>query len=489
MNIHELMMTTNEGETYLQAFFATLGDIRDILSNTSRNLSDEETQTLERVRQEVERMKGTIMEVIDNESDELVQQLLMSRNERSETALHCACKCNLPIEIVSKLIEKGGRELLLMKCARSKTALYYACKQAWQFNDSLEIVNALIDAGGNELVMQKTHEEETALFDAIIHDAPMEVISRLLEVGDEDLLFQTNNGGRNVLHVVSGWTSPDTIRELIRLGGKELVMAKSTTAFGVTALDQICMNADISIDIISTLIDIGGKELVMMRRGEHFVTVWFECVYMEEPEERRLPEHTQRLKLLFRALASPNENDDEDSIYEFGIGTLYGNFDSIGRQAWDEVWVPALQEVHQQYPNALLLHAAIIHDSKPFVIQDFTTKFDDSILLVKDSHNRYPIDVAVEKSLPWEDGMKEIFEKFTSIQQDTVQNKLLVAIRHGVKWDQGLKYILKESKVHVSHVDKITNLYPFMLAASEEKCDLDSLFNLIQANPHLVKQI
>ena len=111
------------------------------------------------------------------------------------------------------------------------------------------------------------------------------------------------------------------------------------------------------------------------------------------------------------------------------------------------------------------------------------------MILVKDSHNRYPIDVAVDKGLQWEDGMKEIFDKFTSTQQDTVQNKLLAAIRHGVKWDQGLKYILKESRVHVSDVDKMTNLYPFMLAASEQKCDLDSVFSLIQVNPQLVKQI
>ena len=482
-------MTTDEGETFLQSFCKVMGETLGLVADASRHihdLSNEERQNIERVKQEMDRIKVLITKVIDNESDCLVQQLLKKCNQRSESVLHYACKYNLPIEIVTKLIEKGDQELLLMKCARSKTALHYACKTG---ADSLEIVNALIDAGGKELVMQKTFDGETALFDAVENDAPMEVISRLLEEGDDDILFQTNTHGQNVLQVVSGWpTSSDTIRELIRLGGKELVMTQSTTAFGITALDQICMNTDIPIDIISMLIDIGGKELVMMKRGKHFVTVWFECVYMEEPEERRLPENTQRLILLFCALASPNEGDEED-IYEFGIGNLYGDFDSIGRQAWDEVWVPAIQEVHQQYPNAPLLHAALIHESKPFVIKDLVTRFDDSMILVKDSHKRYPIDIAIGKGLQWEDGMKEIFDKFTSIQQATVQNKLLFAIRHSMKWKQGMKYILKESKEHISSVDRMTNLYPFMLAASEQKCDLDSVFNLIQANPHLVKKM
>ena len=108
---------------------------------------------------------------------------------------------------------------------------------------------------------------------------------------------------------------------------------------------------------------------------------------------------------------------------------------------------------------------------------------------MKDSHNRHPIDVAVEKGLPWENGMKAILDKFTAMQQGAAQSKLLVAIRHGVKWDQGIKYILEESKESVSDVDKMSNLYAFMLAASGQKCDLDSVFNLIKENPYLVKQM
>ena len=71
--------------------------------------------------------------------------------------------------------------------------------------------------------------------------------------------------------------------------------------------------------------------------------------------------------------------------------------------AWDEApWVCALKDIHQHHPNAPLLHGenTTIRESKPFVIQDFTIKFDDLILLVKVSHNIYPIDTAVEKGLP-----------------------------------------------------------------------------------------
>lgn len=493
--LSQLMMVNEEGETGLLLFCTVMGGMRPLSTSAVDHLTNENRTNLEQLRRSVDLLKVSIIGCLDREDDRLIQLLTMC-NHRSESVLHYACKHNIPIEIISKLIEKGGRDLLFMKCTNNsnETALHYACKLG---ADSLEIVNALINVGGRELVMQKTHEGETALFHAIRSGAPMDVVSRLLDEGDDDLLFQTNTIGQTVLFVVA-WssTSFDTLRELITLGGKELVMAKSTSGFGVTVLDEICSDPDIPNDIISMLIDMGGKELILMTRGgpivrrQHFVSNWIESVYMEDPDWRRLDNHIQKLALLFHKLVSPNGGDEED-MYEFAIGYLYGDFDSpyLEPEAWEEVWFPALQEVQQHHPNAPLLHAAIIHESKPFAIKDFTTKFDDSIMLVKDSHNRYPIDVAVEKGLQWENGMKEIFDKFTSIQKETVQNKLLVAIRHGVKWDQGIKYILEESKVHISKADKMTNLYPFMLAASGQKCDLDSVFNLTKANPHLIKQM
>jgi hypothetical protein len=56
------------------------------------------------------------------------------------------------------------------------------------------------------------------------------------------------------------------------------------------------------------------------------------------------------------------------------------------------------------------------------------------------------------------------------------------------KWEDGVKDILEAHRSAIDENDPVTNVYPFMLAAlTKSSSDLDSVYNLIQESPHIVK--
>jgi len=183
---------------------------------------------------------------------------------------------------------------------------------------------------------------------------------------------------------------------------------------------------------------------------------------------------------------------------EYGIGGLFNTTnkevqDQIYKFSWDRVVRCSMEHVmtlaqNQRQP---ILHAAIIHKAPSYIIKDILHFCTESINTV-DSSNRFPIDVAVQHKLPWNDGMKNIVEVSATMQQVPAIN---VCAKHGVEWENGIRNILEEGEGddtitrgnNIGHQDESTGLFPFMLAAvgGQYNYDLGSVFHLIKNSPEL----
>ena len=132
-----------------------------------------------------------------------------------------------------------------------------------------------------------------------------------------------------------------------------------------------------------------------------------------------------------------------------------------------------------------ILHAAIIAKAPSNIIQDIIKYFPQSVTF-QDSKGRYGIDVAVKEGLKWDDGLKLIVEQLANQQGQTVMN---VASYYGVEWDDGMEQVVEENQEQIGVMDDVTNLYPLMLAAvghTTRNCDLSTVYNLIKRSSHLV---
>ena len=191
---------------------------------------------------------------------------------------------------------------------------------------------------------------------------------------------------------------------------------------------------------------------------------------------------------------------------EFGIGGLFNscidaNGDIIsrcGRQmevypSWNSLIAPALDDeallIHQP-----ILHAAILSKAPSNIIHDIIDRFPNCVSF-QDSSDRYPIDVAIEEGLEWEEGLRMITETLATQQGRAI---IFVAAYHGLEWDNGMKNIAEENTTDIGKVDELTGFYPFALAANRElrgsssssrrTCSsLKSIFHLMKKNPSLLR--
>ena len=94
-----------------------------------------------------EDLLGLISKLIDMDGG---RDLIMTLKERwsEQTVLHCACcNGNISMNVISKLLEVGGRELLMMKNRFGFTALHNACRNK---KISMGIISKLLEVGGRE---------------------------------------------------------------------------------------------------------------------------------------------------------------------------------------------------------------------------------------------------------------------------------------------------------------------------------------------------
>lgn len=172
---------------------------------------------------------------------------------------------------------------------------------------------------------------------------------------------------------------------------------------------------------------------------------------------------------------------------EFAFGGIFNANDADQNEIynkWNELVLPAIQQIMQLPENRKqpILQAVIIQEVPPHIIKDIVLHCTESVNSV-DGLGRYPIDVAIERGLSWDDGTEEIVVAFAAAQQSTA---IIVGAKHGLRWENGMRSLFEDSDENdVESKDGKTGLFASMLAAVGGKYgyDLGTVFRLIQASP------
>eukprot|EP00551_Chaetoceros_affinis_P010360 CAMPEP_0203685182 /NCGR_PEP_ID=MMETSP0090-20130426/48415_1 /ASSEMBLY_ACC=CAM_ASM_001088 /TAXON_ID=426623 /ORGANISM="Chaetoceros affinis, Strain CCMP159" /LENGTH=666 /DNA_ID=CAMNT_0050554369 /DNA_START=92 /DNA_END=2093 /DNA_ORIENTATION=- len=185
--------------------------------------------------------------------DDLVIKLLQSRDNEEAKAL------------LLLIIALGGQNFVMQRFEyvahprfprRSETLLHIA----WRYNASLDVVSKLVKVGGEALVRETNNQGWNSLHFACRYKASLDVVSLLIEVGGEVLVRETNNWGENSLHFAcANNASIDVVSKLVEVGGEALV--RKTTNNGSNSLHIAC-RYNASLDVVSLLIEVGGEALV-----------------------------------------------------------------------------------------------------------------------------------------------------------------------------------------------------------------------------------
>lgn len=132
----------------------------------------------------------------------------------------------------------------------------------------------------------------------------------------------------------------------------------------------------------------------------------------------------------------------------------------------------------QQYP---ILHAAILSKAPSRVIKSIISQFNYSVLKT-DSLDRYPIVVAMEESLDWDEGLHEIIEATAISQQQ--HSSIFAAAQYGLKWANQMKEQAEANADEImNNYDDLTGLNLFMLAAMNDCHDLSAIYGLMKMTP------
>ena len=402
-------------------------------------------------------------------------QLVMEKDSsRGWTSLHQAVERDASVEVISRLLEIGGKGLVMAKDFHGGTALQCLLRRRKK-NISLAIVSKLVEIGGKDLVVDKDKNGMNALqwgCCKMTKKASVEVISKLIEVGGRDIVMERGNRfGYTALHyeVHRGIASVERILKLVEIGGTDLVMAKDRS--GKTVLHIACRNHLVSHDVISKLIEIGGIKLVMETDDVERTALY--STYFGS--------FTIQFNDIFELLIKIGIQAKTGG--EFEIGSLFNVApkdvqEQIYRR-WEEL-APSLERVLgslQQQPP--ILHASILGKAPANIIRNIATQFNCT--LTQDSMNRYPIDVALNSGLKWNEGVDSIVGAMAVEQERPM---IYVAAHHGLKWENHMKELVENNMEEIeSGKDALTSLLPFMLAAAGYGSDLTSIYGLMVMSP------
>lgn len=420
-----------------------------------------------------------VFTLLSSKRKKKIAKIVMQKDSDERTPLHYAVtNSDVSVEVVSKLIEIGGKELVLARDLFGENAVHVAVASTV----SLEVILKLVEAGGREALFAKENQGETTLHKCIGggRSASIEVISKIIEIGGIRLVMERDNKGRTALHksVSNADISVKVVSKLIEVGGRELLMVKDEKK-GMTALHTHLKSGNASVAVVSALIKAGGGEIIAEKDNggkvalHHYIC---DCSFFEGLSEGVL-------RILLQA------GIDRQIGGEFGIGGLFvPSSEEVQNEiynVWEEI-SPTVTKVVSSLDDCErlpILQAAIVAKASPPILRDIMTRFD--CITVKDTKNRYPIDVALDSKMKWKDGMKDIIDAM-SIKQGRLT--VHVAAHYGLQWRNHMKKLLKvsfkkENETLIKNQDPMTGLSLFMLCALGKKSNLNSIYMALRQSP------
>ena len=367
------------------------------------------------------------------------------------TLLHFACMTDVPINLLNEMIDKGGKDLVMAINCRKETALHLACRN----NSSIEVINKIIEVGGKELLLKENYQGENTLYYACYYSSIIDI---------------------------------QVVKRLVDLGGKELIMnVEPNHHFSTLSLLYFRRCNAPHTELIQEFINVGGEDILTLQdiEGRHALKYWIQ-------RHRDFP-WTENKKAAIRLMVA--ESIKLDIWSEFTIGGLIccntpcvRNCCCMVQQERCMIWekvVPFLEDLLRSLKQPIL-HAAILNRAPQIFFDQISEDHFDWSLNIRDSTGQLPIEIAMQEKLGWYEGMKQIVEK-TAINEE--QSVISIAAQYGVGWVNGIQEIIVQGGDSnlIQYKDGSTGLYPFMLAATGNDCDLDAIFNLL--HPDLLMQL
>ncbi len=358
-------------------------------------------------------------------------------NEEYGTLLHGAAKFNSCEKVMLWLIKVGGQKLVWEKDGGGRTLLHGVCSG----NASINVLKTLIEiGGGRDFVWEKDEYGKTSIHYACYYNASFDVVKKLIEVGGgRDFVWEKDEDCMTSLHwACKRNVCSDVVKKLIEVGGgRDFVWEKDEN--GRNSLHIACYyNA--SVDVLDLLIEYGGRDLFTQfdNEGKSPLQLLISKYWYGEKEQKK--SFIEKASLLI------NKGIELRIGGQYSIGGLFicnTNQEVQDRiyEHWDDNVLPALEQVMDVPHNRHLpiLQALIINKAPPRIVKSAADAFTDSIN-TKDNFDKYPIDVAVDHGLSWNDGLEQIVKAFASEQHTTPFN---VCTKHGVQWENGIRNALE----------------------------------------------
>jgi len=384
------------------------------------------------------------------------------------------------------LINEGGKDLLMNFSYLNEPLLNSVIKM----DVPLEIIYKMIEIGGKDFVMKTNYDNGyTPLHIVFDNGSPYQLVPKLLEVGGNDLVMKrTKEDGQTALHCAyqtSRYNQENedydrAIATLLEYGGKELVMTRD--GHGETLL----FYAAKPLKTLKKIIDVGGSEFLEQKNHMGKLAV------QDVLENGDYEDNIEILVFLIKEGVYLNIGG------EFSLGGLLCNSFYVEYDTWLEELFPALfivlREIYKESPNKILplLHSMIMAKAPKFVIVDILNNVDsymislgdtlglyEGVTSVKDSLGRCAIDLAIEMNLPFGEGTKEILEATAKTNGLDI---LHCAAQYGLPWNNGMEGLVLENLDETANgVNKETGLKLFMTAAIGG--NLDAIYSLVRMDP------
>lgn len=428
----------------------------------------------------VQKMSMGIIETLIRNGGKTMLQTDVSVPSKRLTYVHLALVADQAVKsmdlmrILQLMIEIGGKELMLRTDGDGLTPLHYLFFKHKKSKE--DIVKFIVGCGGKELLMMKTENGLNHLMIALLGDESPESIQIILDAGGIELLMDKDNRGMNSFEVACrNFIDEKIVMQLVKNGGKEFCLNCSA--------QQCCMMATdlVSMKVFKMITYVGGAELLkkqydQMRNVLQTVGVIFGTDLTSMFEFKLVVEKLRIV--LTKGLAYGIGG-------EYAIGGLFNSLDSEIRKevfgVWNRFVAPALEMDHSLFSTEPLLQAAIFHKAPQFVIAHFIRTFD--CISTRDSLGRRPIDIALEHSLSWNGGLKDIIHPMAILEKKSIVH---TCAKYGIKWNDGMKEVVHSNANEIGKIDEDMGLYTFMLAAEGNRSDLSSIYELIRMRPDLV---
>lgn len=145
------------------------------------------------------------------------------------------------------------------------------------------------------------------------------------------------------------------------------------------------------------------------------------------------------------------------------------------------------KESKQKY-NIPELHLALKIGCPPPLLSQFLEIHPEHASIPMEGSECLPLHYYVEKSKAVFESkfvVKRLIRAFPAAVHQLCNGRLPLhlALEAGMKWDEGVSELVSAAPEYLDHKDVSTGMIPFLVASSNDECELSTLYSLLRENP------